>query len=1566
LVAAATVALRIPADKGTGRATGFFITPSIVATCAHAVAGKLGDREIEAEAGPRRFILRATTRECFQSADGLDVALLRLAEESEQELGPVLVANVLAAGDRLWTFGFPEGRYQGGKPANFVCEGFSKLRQGAELQLARVRGIPVGPGYSGSPVLNWRTGAVCGMLCTSDLKGSAHLLPIADILALSDELQETHAEPETHQRSWLDRLDDAQVHAGGWRYPGPAIRSYLTMALRAAELHPYPGVVPGIAPPTLSEVYVHPEALANSDSDNPSPEERKLPARTVFEPPGSSVLIGSAGAGKSSLLRTAVATEIREWQGGKPIRWVPVRVQAADLVAAQPLPQALADGVCEDLSAFGLKQSWPAGMFARPPFHGGEWLVLVDGLDELISAGHRQAVLTKLAGINAQDEHIFRFVVATRPLAEDKSAIPTGWAPRYFELLPFTNGQFSKVATNWFKWLELPETTVALERFLTQVQERDLAEIARNPLMATILCQLFAENPEASLPPGRSRIFDAFEELLNSRQYGSSAGGIRYQLVTTLRPFGQIAEDAGEKLLEWAPNLIRRLAWRRMNDDTAATIDLIDGWLADLKPRQVPVTAWHGVLRDLLRRSGVVQERAGDFVFFHRTIAEHLAAQHVASDAGRSNAEFDILFNQALWQGAPSYARFLIAAWSGRPDLPGALSHVLKKDGLVGAQFVASLRTDGIELPQKLYDGSLKRLASFAIDPKVNEADRRAAAETVLVGDKSIAIPLLTSAIRARSLSTSYRSWALEKLAAARKRLEPGSAPRSLESALLNAMRSLAEHDDAEGRGLIAFVASDSSWPRRGRKWAAQALQAAGKRPSDVLEPLIKTIQATHPRADIWLVERAYDVAAYWHRGQTRKSGDPYITHPLAIATILADLGMNIETICAALLHRTVEDTPYTLVELRGEFGEDIAALVDGVAKLNRLKYGEAAEAEPVIKMVVAISKDIRVVLIKLAARLHNMRTLRYLSRETQKQKAREVLAIYAPLAYRLGMQTVESELEDLAFATLYPKRYNEIAQLVSERLPEPDVFLQEVSQAVTADLREAQVKAQITSRQKTCYSIHQKMITRNVGFEEIYDLVRIRVLVDSVRDCYAVLGTIHARWNPIPGRFKDYIAMPKFHMYQSLHTTVIGPEGKPVELQIRTWGMHRRAEYGVAARWKYKEGSLVPSSRGGTASANNMVWLRQLIEWQRGSVDAAEWEQFLESMRFDLSTTEVYVFTPRGQVITLPQGATPVDFAYAIHTEVGHRCIGARVDGRLVALESALDSGDTVEIFTSKAPDPRPSEDWLNFVRSRSARKKIRQWFYKERREAAAENGRSAIARAIRKQGLPLQRLAAGAGVPAIAREMLAIAKEMHFANLAALYAAIGEGHVSAQSVVEKLGRSVGGLDGAQKELTEAMLPTEPSAPRPPDSGVEVDGAPNVSVRLSKCCKPVPGDEATGLVTHGGMISVHQAGCEQLKQLTGSHRERLLPVRWAPTEGSVFLIAIHVEALDRAGLLSDLAQAISDQHVNILSASVTTARDRVVVSKFTFEMGDPEHLGHVLRAIRAIDGVYDVYRVGQ
>ncbi|MGV8968217.1 MAG: RelA/SpoT family protein [Cellulomonas sp.] len=719
------------------------------------------------------------------------------------------------------------------------------------------------------------------------------------------------------------------------------------------------------------------------------------------------------------------------------------------------------------------------------------------------------------------------------------------------------------------------------------------------------------------------------------------------------------------------------------------------------------------------------------------------------------------------------------------------------------------------------------------------------------------------------------------------------------------------------------------------------------------LEPLMQAIRTNFPKADFSPIEQAYAVAERAHRGQLRKSGDPYITHPVAVATILAELGMTTPTLVAALLHDTVEDTDYSLDQLRKEFGPEVAMLVDGVTKLDKVTYGDAAQAETVRKMVVAMSRDIRVLVIKLADRLHNARTWRFVAAESAERKARETLEIYAPLAHRLGMNTIKWELEDLSFMTLYPKVYDEIVHLVTERAPAREEYLAIVRDQVGADLRTAKIKAVVTGRPKHYYSIYQKMIVRGRDFADIYDLVGVRVLVDSVRDCYAALGSLHARWNPVPGRFKDYIAMPKFNLYQSLHTTVIGPGGKPVEIQIRTHDMHRRAEYGVAAHWKYKE-SAKHAGATTDAAGNDMAWLRQLVDWQKETADPGE---FLDSLRFEIAGAEVYVFTPKGDVMALPAGSTPVDFAYAVHTEVGHRTMGARVNGRLVPLDSTLDNGDVIEVLTSKSETASPSRDWLVFVKSPRARNKIRQWFSKERREEAVEHGKDALTKALRKQNLPIQRLLSH-------DSLIALAHEMRRPDVSSLYAAIGEGQVSAAAVVQRLAQSMGIEPGDEEDLAQPDGPGRANRRvRTGDPGVVVKGVDDIWVKLARCCTPVPGDEIMGFVTRGSGVSVHRTDCVNVEGLR-AQPERLVEVEWTQGGTSMFLVQIQVEALDRSRLLSDVTRVLSDSHVNILSASVSTSRDRVAMSKFIFEMAEPGHLASVLAAVRKVEGVFDVYRL--
>jgi len=713
-----------------------------------------------------------------------------------------------------------------------------------------------------------------------------------------------------------------------------------------------------------------------------------------------------------------------------------------------------------------------------------------------------------------------------------------------------------------------------------------------------------------------------------------------------------------------------------------------------------------------------------------------------------------------------------------------------------------------------------------------------------------------------------------------------------------------------------------------------------------LIAPVIDALREHHPNADTSEITRAFEVARIAHTGQLRKSGEEYITHPVAVTQILAELGLNEVTLIASLLHDTVEDTPYSLMQLRVDFGDEIANLVDGVTKLDKLTYGPTAEAETVRKMVIAMSRDIRVLVIKLADRLHNARTWSYVSSESAQRKARETLDIYAPLAHRLGMNAIKWELEDLSFEALEPKKFEEISRLVAERSPSRDALTAEVIEAVQGDLLRDSIAATVTGRKKHFFSVYQKMVVRGREFNEIYDLVGIRVLVNDVRDCYAVLGSIHARWSPVPGRFKDYIAMPKFNLYQSLHTTVIGPNGKAIEIQIRTYEMHSRAEFGIAAHWKYKQ--------GGDPEGNSpeMLWLRQLHEWQKETEDPSE---FLEALRFDLGSPEVFVFTPKGSVVALPGGSTPVDFAFSVHTDVGLRCAGAKVNGRLVPLESKLNNGDVVEIVTNKGENAGPSRDWLNFVKSPRARSKIKAWFSKERREEAIDAGRESIARQMRKAGLPLQKIFAG-------HSLLELAHDMHYADIDALYSAVGDGHVSAASIIEKLVASLGAED-SHPEATIENIPTGVQTTRRTSSAIEVEGVDDVLVKLARCCTPVPGDPIMGFITKGSGISVHREDCINASDLQKNQSERVVAVKWLPGAASIFLVNIQVEALDRARLLADVTRTLSEQHVNILSAAVSTSKDRVAISRFTFEMADAKHLDSVLAAVRGIEGVYDVYR---
>ncbi len=715
---------------------------------------------------------------------------------------------------------------------------------------------------------------------------------------------------------------------------------------------------------------------------------------------------------------------------------------------------------------------------------------------------------------------------------------------------------------------------------------------------------------------------------------------------------------------------------------------------------------------------------------------------------------------------------------------------------------------------------------------------------------------------------------------------------------------------------------------------------------SHELAPLLAAYKKRHPKGSVSPINRAYDMSREAHRHQTRTTGESYITHPVAVASVVADIGLDEASIIAALLHDAVEDTELTLAEISEIFGDEVASIVDGVTKLDRLQFDsqEAQQAATMRKMLVAMARDLRVLIIKLADRLHNMRTLASSSPDKQQRVAQETLDIYAPLAHRLGMQEIKQQLEDLSFAALFPKRYAEVEHLVSTRAPERNVYLARVLGQVDKMLVGVKIKAELTSRGKHLWSIYEKMVQKGREFDDIFDLMAIRIVVDDVRDCYGALGVIHGHWKPVVGRFKDYIAMPKFNLYQSLHTTVIGPDGKTIEVQIRSRDMHQRAEWGVASHWAYKD----------AATPQEVEWLNRIIDWQG---EVSDPRQFLEGLKTDLEQDELFVFTPKGRVVSLPLQATPVDFAYAVHTEVGHSCVGARVNGRLVALNYQLASGDTCEILTSKAQGTGPSQGWLEFVASTKAKNKIKQWWTREQLEDMVDEGHDEFVEELRRVGLSMRRME---GSPELAAEVAALG----YGDLNGLLAAIGQKKVPARALVARLVEALRSPDSSGELAAMPAMRTRSSAARTKNS-VYVEGLDDILVRLSKCCTPVPGDDIMGFITRGRGVTVHRVDCANALSLMSEQSARIIDVEWAGLSADdTFVAAVEVVALDRTRLLRDVANALSDQRVNIVSCTTQTGSDRVARMRFEFEFSDPNHLQAMLRIIKNIDGVYDAYRL--
>ena len=696
-------------------------------------------------------------------------------------------------------------------------------------------------------------------------------------------------------------------------------------------------------------------------------------------------------------------------------------------------------------------------------------------------------------------------------------------------------------------------------------------------------------------------------------------------------------------------------------------------------------------------------------------------------------------------------------------------------------------------------------------------------------------------------------------------------------------------------------------------------------------------------------LEKAYRFASRSHEDQYRRSGERFIEHPVAVAAILAELELDSDTLSAAVLHDVVEDTPLSLADIRPEFGEEITDIIDGVTKLDRFKFAsrEEQQAENMRKMLIAMAKDVRVILIKLADRLHNMQTISALPPERQEEISLETLEIYAPLAHRFGISQIEWMLEDLAFEVLYPKRYKQMQKMVAERRTEREKYMKLVTDQISEQLKKNRIKAEVSGRVKHFYSIYEKMVNRGIEFDEIMDLVAVRVVVDSVKDCYGALGVIHSTWKPVPGRFKDYIAMPKLNMYRSLHTVVMSLEGRPLELQIRTQQMHRTSEFGIAAHWLYKESKR--KDHGGRA------WLKQVMDWQRELKDPTE---FMKTLKIDLFQEEVFVFTPKGELISLPRGATPIDFAYSIHTEVGHNCVGAKVNGKMVSLTYQLQTGDIAEIMTSRT-SRGPSLDWINIVETPRARNKIRQWFSRERREDERHEGKEALDREMRKRDLPVNR-------KDVARAMAQVGEDFHCARPEDLYRLVGAGRISPGQVVNKIVQYLG------LEKKSVMVP-EPEAEAPSPEievaddrirqKIRVHGIENALVTVARCCSPTPGDDIIGFVTRGRGVSVHRRECPNVRGLS-QEADRMIDVTWEEIAPTLRVAEIRVKAMDRPKLVRDITTVLGDQHINILSVSFSIDSQHIASSNFIFEIASNVHLEDIIKELKKIDSVYDVSEV--
>ena len=1389
-----------------------------------------------------------------------------------------------------------------------------------------ISGLPSGCDPSGLPVINLLTGGVVGLLAAQ--RGGGHRVVAVDVTG----------RPEDASELWRHALTSEQLKEGGWPWPPRRLREYLTVLSEHCSNHPYPVAVFDIPPPPLDTVHVKQTTISVGSSRGGSEYISGL-AEPIESVLAGGLLVGPPGGGKSSALRRLCAERAHRILAGELGR-VPILIHASEIDLNLPLSESVAKALNRAL--FRSEPVLDPGFFSNAPAPGWQWHYFVDGLDELLDRDARGALISKIVaalGPGAPD----RVTVGTRPLppSEIQELLKHRLSNRAWTIQSLSSGEVREVIRGWFNALGLDEVERRVAGLVFEMRQSGADDLMTNPLMLTMVCQLYYRDPTMGPPSGRTELYDRYFEALRERFFDSDSR-VYEHIRRRLERYGEDATAWGGRVAESAHGALATVALRWLRDDVAPTASEFEHALPPA-PHHIPARSSSSLVGEIAARTGVADISGSELEFIHQTLAEHLAAWALRINADASRTSLEILASGSSGLATNvSLLRFVANHWLATEDFRSWLTSELVARRVATLGLIAQLVWDGNAIP-----APLERQLSASIFEQLDLLDTDS---SVLIDALRVLADVATQVelndALARVAVGAYppdsRAWALVALAAQ----SHGNTRDGLRKSIPNA-----DQVDLAASIVADFVAAgsyDFSSPpsieaildvaralhagvEGNLRQLVPAIFSRGRR-ADNIERLRRTIRAHHAKADVSIVEQAFVVADGAHSGRLGRNGEPYIAYPLAVAQILADLGLPPHAIAASLLYDVVRVGKLGVDALTTDFGDEVARLVDGVLEIDKVVYAEGANAGTVRRMLISMSSDLRILTIRVADRLQSARTSGFLPPETARRSATEALEVYAPLAHGLGIIAIKAELEDLSFAILHPGLYAEITDLIEQRFPQRERYLDEVIKTVQGELSQLRIRGDVSARAKSVYSLYQKMTVRGREFDDIHDLIGVRVLVGNVRDCYATLGAVHARWTPLPGKFKDFIATPKFNMYQAIHTTVLGPGGRTVEVQIRTHEMHQHAVADEAR-----------NALGMPATDRRSVGLGWISE---PSPRISAPGDFLSAMREDLGADGVYVFTPNGRVIGLASHATPIDFAYAVHTQVGHRAIGAKVNGRLVPLSSEIESGDVVEVLLSTDPDAGPNPEWKQIVRTTHARSHINRWFSARSRLRAIQEGMSAVAAT----------LAIGADELADARwssEVDALARGMGYHEPVALYLAVGRNAVSARVIARRVARQFArrsDLAVGVKPATTSILSRANAA-----RGSEIPAQ-------AECCYPLPGDEVLSVTSPASKV-LHRSDCKIA--LAQPSARKLQGSVWEPAESSRALrVRIRVEGLNRPGLADDVIQALqSRQLVNVLSATQFDSMDRLALTEFVFEVSHPGAVDRAIAVARRVDGVFEVRR---